>query len=66
MTKVIVNLPDSTVESWKHAAAQHGLTMTEMLTHMIHTHQFLRQKICEGNSILILSPDRTYRRVLFS
>jgi hypothetical protein len=65
MTKLIFNLPDSTVESWKHVAKLSGLSMTEALRQMIHGHQLLLQEVKAGHKMLLQSPDgQMYRQVL--
>jgi len=65
MTKLIVNLPDATVASWKHVATKRGITMTETLSQMILGHQFLQQEIDKGNLILLHHPE-TFRQVRLS
>lgn len=64
MTKLIFNLPDSTLESWKHLAAKRGLTMTETLNQIILGHQFLQQEVNKGNILLLEQP--RFRQVIFS
>jgi len=67
VTKVIVNLPDETVNSLSRLAAFEDTTLTEALRRAVHRQQFLEREMQQGNKLLLRNPvTKECRRVIFN
>jgi hypothetical protein len=65
-TKVTVNLPDETVQAIKDIASKNGTTMTEAVRQAIESRRFFENEVAEGNKLLIKSPDKSLREIVFN
>ncbi len=65
-TKITVNLPDNTVEGLREIADNRGITVTEALRQTIESQQFLDNEIRGGGKVLVETPDRPTRQIIFN
>lgn len=64
--KVSFNLPEPVVAALKQLAKERNTTVTEVVRNSISNEVFLdRQVRTEGAKVLIETPDRKYREVVF-
>jgi hypothetical protein len=63
-TKIIVNLPESTVEDIKAIAARRGTTMTEAIADSIKMNKFLLDQEARDKKVLLESRDGKFERVI--
>jgi hypothetical protein len=64
--KVTVNLPEETLAAVKQIADDNGLSMTEALRQLIDNQYYLHTQAKEGTKVLLETPGRQQREVLFS
>jgi predicted transcriptional regulator len=63
--KVTVNLPEETVETLRSLAKERNITYTEALKRAIENEKFLHDEQERGTAVLLESPDRPTREVIF-
>jgi hypothetical protein len=63
-TRIIVNLPDSTVQAIKAIAERRGTTMSEAIAESIAMNQRLLDEEGRDEKLLLESPDGKFERVV--
>jgi len=63
-TRIIVNLPDATVEAIKAIADRRGTTMTQAIADSIMMNKFLLDQEALDSKVLLERPDGKFERVV--